>query len=46
MMKKKKIHILGQLQAFIITSCKKNCSKIHSYEKVFLGKNDINHFLQ
>jgi hypothetical protein len=33
MMKKKTCHVLGQLLTFIITSCKKNCSKTHSYEK-------------
>jgi hypothetical protein len=38
-MKKKTCHVLGQL--FILTSCKKNCSKIHSYEKKTFGKKDM-----
>ncbi len=36
--KQKKCHVFGQLYAFIITSCKKKNSKIHLYEKGFLGK--------
>jgi len=31
--KQKKCHVLIQFYVFIITNCKKNCSKIHSYEK-------------
>jgi hypothetical protein len=46
MMKKKIRHVLGQLLAFIITSCKKNYSKIHSYEKVFFGKKNIRSFFK
>ncbi len=42
----KKCHVLGQLEAFIITSCKKNCFKIHSYEKGFLGKGTWSPFSQ
>ncbi len=42
---KKNCHLLRQLYAFIITSYRKNCSKIHSYEKVFFfGKMDIWYF--
>ncbi len=36
-MKKKPCHVFGQLHAFIITSCKTNCSKKISYEKTFSG---------
>jgi hypothetical protein len=41
MMKKKTCHVFGQLQTFLITSCKKTCSKIHSYDKVSFGKKDM-----
>jgi hypothetical protein len=40
-MNKKTCHVLGQLQTFIITNCEKTCSKIHLYEKVFLGKKEM-----
>jgi hypothetical protein len=38
MTKKIKCHVIGQQQAFIIISCKKICSKIHSYGKKNWGK--------
>jgi hypothetical protein len=37
---KKSCHVLGKLNAFIITNCKKNCSKIHLYEKLICGQKD------
>jgi hypothetical protein len=47
MINKKTCHvILGQLQALIITNCKKNCSKIHLYEKVIFGQKDIESFFK
>jgi hypothetical protein len=41
MMMEKTHHVLGQIKLFMITSCKKNCSKIHSYEKTKVGKKHI-----
>jgi len=46
MITNKTCHVLGQLLAFIVTSCKKNCSKIHSYEKVSFRKKDIQSFFE
>jgi hypothetical protein len=34
-------HLPKQLYALFITICKKNYSKIHSYENVFLGQKDM-----
>jgi hypothetical protein len=39
--KLKKCHLPKQLYAFFITICKNHYSKIHSYEKDFLGQKDM-----
>jgi hypothetical protein len=40
-MKKKTHNVLGQLQTFIITSCKKIVPKFIHMKNVFWGKNHI-----
>ncbi len=36
-----KCHVLGQLKSFITKNCKRNCSKIHLYEKIIFGQKDM-----
>jgi hypothetical protein len=42
----KNSHVFGQLQAFIITICKKHCSNIHLYEKVIFGQKEMQSFVK
>jgi hypothetical protein len=42
----KKCHVLGQLWAIIITSYKKNCSKIHLHKNKILQKKTYSLFLK
>jgi hypothetical protein len=44
--KQKKCHLPKKFYTFFITICKKNNSNIHSYEKIFLGKNTCNPILK
>jgi len=45
-MKKKTCYVLGQVQTFIITSCKKNIQKFIHMKKCFWRKKDMQSFFK